>query len=700
MSDSLLPDLPELAVLPGEKQDCATRLRTLQSANEALEVRVAQQAIQLQSVSNENRRLIAAINSAATGVILADPTQPETPMVFVNQAFCSLTGYSRDEILGRNCRFLQGRDTDPAIVAQIRDAQAQQRPFRGTLLNYRKDGTPFWNGLTINPAFDDSGELVSFVGVQVDLTARVEELQQVRQSETELALAQRVAHLGSWSQTFTDGQEPTDANLRWSAETFRIFGHPPDEAGNAWALFENGVHPDDLAAVHAAYSEALGMRRGYCIEHRIVRPDGVERIVHEEADFIFNGGTHRLVQVVGTVQDITERRQVDQYRQAKEEAERANVAKSEFLGHMSHELRTPLNAVIGFGQLLELSSLSEQDAQSVRYILKGGRHLLSLVDDVLDLARVETGEIRLMPSVVSFDKISRDCASLIAREALTRGITCTALTGSAGAIPVRADEKRLRQVLFNLLFNAIKYNRKDGDVSLVCEQVPNGRVRLSIRDTGPGIPPEGLARLFVPFERLGQEFGKIEGIGLGLVVSRRMMDAMGGCLGVDSQVDVGSTFWIELPEAALLDATQKAALNSTLPPSEATKDLSRASLLYIEDNASNLQVVQMLLGRMRPNWRFLSAGDGASGLRQACGHLPDLILLDLQLPTMNGDEVLTKLRSDPRTRHIPVLLLSADATAQSREQLLALGANDYLSKPFSVAGLLDKLDALLQINEV
>ena len=376
------------------------------------------------------------------------------------------------------------------------------------------------------------------------------------------------------------------------------------------------------------------------------------------------------------------------------------MAKSEFLSHMSHELRTPLNAVIGFGQLLELSPLSKQDAQSVDYILKGGRHLLSLVDDVLDLARVETGEIRLVPSVVSFDKVSQDCASLIAREALTCGITCTVQAGRAGAIPVRADEKRLRQVLLNLLSNAIKYNREDGDVSLVCEQVPNGRVRLSIRDTGPGISPEDLARLFVPFERLGQEFGKVEGTGLGLVVSRRMMDAMGGCLGVDSEVNVGSTFWIELPEAAPAVAVEKAAFDSTLSPSEATKDLSQASLLYIEDNASNLQVVHMLLGRMRPNWRFLSAGDGASGLQQACDHLPDLILLDLQLPTMNGDEVLTKLRADPRTRHIPVLLLSADATARSRERLLALGANDYLSKPFSVAGLLGKLDALLQINGV
>ena len=694
MSDFLSPGLPEFAVpSPTEERGYAAQLR-------ALELQMTQLVARLESVSNENSRLIAAINSAATGVILADPIQRNTPMVFVNQAFCSLTGYSREEILGRNCRFLQGPDTDPAIVAQIREAQAERRPFRGTLLNYRKDGTPFWNGLTINPVLNHSGELVNFVGVQVDLTARMVELQQVRQSEARLKLAQRVAHLGSWGQTFTEGQEPIEARLDWSAETFRIFGHLPDEATNAWALFENGVHPDDRAAVYAAYHEALRTRQGYCLEHRIVRPDGVERIVHEEADFIFDERTNRLSQVIGTVQDITERRQAEQYRMVKEEAERANLAKSEFLSHMSHELRTPLNAIIGFGQLLELSPLAEHDAQSVDYILKGGRHLLSLVDEVLDLARVETGEILLTLCDLPFYQVAQECVGLVARAAFAHGVTCTINISPASKMLLRADAQRLRQVLLNLLSNAIKYNREGGQVSLSCEQAPNGRVRLSIQDTGPGISSEGLARLFVPFERLGQEFGKVEGTGLGLVVSRRMTEAMGGRLGVNSRVGEGSTFWVELPTAASLHSDTLVDVRSTFSSYLATEVLSQASLLYIEDNASNLQVVQMILSRLRPNWRFFSAGDGERGIQQAREQLPDLVLLDLQLPAMNGDAVLIELRADPRTRHIPVLLLSADATAQSRERLLALGANDYLPKPFNVGALLNRLDALLHFNSV
>ena len=399
---------------------------------------------------------------------------------------------------------------------------------------------------------------------------------------------------------------------------------------------------------------------------------------------------------MGTAVDVTERHQHEEaLRLAKEEAERANRAKSVFLSRMSHELRTPLNAILGFGQLLEMSRLDEQDADGVRHILKGGRHLLGMVDEVLDLARVEAGELSLNLSAVRVDKLLPECAGLVARMAHARGITCNVTVTPASRVPIWADEQRLRQVLLNLLSNAIKYNHEGGQVSLSCQQTREKRVRLNIKDTGPGITAEGLERLFVPFERLGQELGEVEGTGLGLVVSKQLVEAMGGTLHVKSQVGKGSKFWVELPMAKNNFEPADATPRPISEPTAAPKEPPPATLLYIEDNVSNVQVIKTVVERLRPQWHFLSARDGKSGLQQAREHLPDVILLDLQLPGINGDAVLAEVRADQEIRQIPVLLLSADATVHSRERLLALGANEYLSKPFNVAQLLERLDFLI-----
>ena len=244
--------------------------------------------------------------------------------------------------------------------------------------------------------------------------------------------------------------------------------------------------------------------------------------------------------------DITAREEVEENRHAKEEAERASRAKSEFLSRVSHELRTPLNAILGFGQLLQTSPHNDQDEEALAYILKAGRHLLGLVDEVLDLSRAESGELRLNPDEVELADAMEDCLNLTARLASHRAITCE-LRGFQEQVSLWCDGKRLRQILLNLLSNAIKYNRDGGRVSVGYEVLSGGRVRVAVVDTGPGLTPEAINRLFVPFERLEQNGGKVEGIGLGLVVSRRLAEAMGGSMGVVSEPGVGSTFWFELP---------------------------------------------------------------------------------------------------------------------------------------------------------
>ncbi len=386
-------------------------------------------------------------------------------------------------------------------------------------------------------------------------------------------------------------------------------------------------------------------------------------------------------------------RALAQASEQRQTAEKANAAKSLFLSRISHELRTPLNAILGFGQLLKMSRLDEQEAASVGYILEGGRHLLSLVDEVLDLSRVEAGELRLAPSQVNVGELARRCLDLVARLAQARQITCRVESGCFSAI-LWCDEPRLRQVLLNLVSNAIKYNREGGEVVVACESMPGSRLRVKVSDTGLGLSAEEIGRLFVPFERLTQAYGAVEGTGLGLVVSRRVAEAMGGSLRLESEVGRGSTFWIELPNLGVPEAMTALPVPVSEPPVPPIAG-DGVRLLYIEDNASNVQVVHLLLAKRRPRWELLSAANGNKGLERARQDAPDLILLDLQLPGLPGDRVLAELRHDPATRQVPVIVLSADATPHSRARLLAEGASDYLTKPFQVERLLSRLDHFL-----
>ena len=462
------------------------------------------------------------------------------------------------------------------------------------------------------------------------------------------------------------------------------------------------VHPDDLPAYERAAAESLAHLDVLFWEGRYLAPSGKLKWVQlsSQPERMPDGATYWD----GLLLDITARKQAQtdllqakrDAEQAQAEAERANRAKSEFLSRMSHELRTPLNAILGFGQLLELGTRDAPDALGVESILKAGRHLLMLVDEVLDLARVESGELHLRPGNVDVHGLAKECVTLVARLARARGITCKVKLPGRRRLMVWADAQRLRQTLLNFLSNAIKYNREGGQVLVNAERTPSGRLRLKVSDTGPGISPEGLARLFVPFERLDQASHGVEGTGLGLVVSRRIAEAMGGRVGVESRPGHGSVFWIELPmgDARMPSAPRtvpRAAETGRAPTAPA-----RVTVLYIEDDVSNLEIVKMLLVSRRPGWRFLAARDGAKGLAMARKNPPDVILLDLQMPGISGDAVLAELLRDPATQAIPVIMLTADATSDSRQRLLASGAAGYLSKPFELERLLTLLDEVLR----
>jgi signal transduction histidine kinase/CheY-like chemotaxis protein len=368
--------------------------------------------------------------------------------------------------------------------------------------------------------------------------------------------------------------------------------------------------------------------------------------------------------------------------QARDEATRANQAKNEFLSRMSHELRTPLNAILGFGQLLQTATLTDDDRDGVDHILKAGHHLLQLINDVLDLSRIDAGTMTLSLEPVHAAELIDDAAGLIQPLADSRSIRLTVSTDGCDAY-VRTDRQRCRQALLNLLSNAVKYNYDGGEVQLRCDRVATHTLRISVCDSGPGIDPARQQRLFEPFDRLGAETSGVEGTGLGLALTRRLVEHMAGTIGVDTALGQGSTFWIDLPVT-----DQPAIVDARPVRSPAPHDTDERTLLLVEDNLTNLRVIEAML-RRRPGITVLPAMQGSLAIELAYQHQPDIIVLDLHLPDLSGRDVLQRLRADPRTRDIPVVIASADASPGRVRQLLEEGAFAYLTKPLDLHEFLD-----------
>jgi PAS domain S-box-containing protein len=483
-----------------------------------------------------------------------------------------------------------------------------------------------------------------------------------------------------------------------SPSVLRTLGYTPEELVGRSAF--DYVHPDD-ARLLAAEMEKTFVEPGYVgqVEYRFRHKDGGWRYLEALGQTLSPDSADEGV--VANVRDVTERRLAEgALRRATAEAEAANRAKSEFLSRMSHELRTPMNSILGFAQLLDRAGLQADQHRGVGHILTAGRHLLRLINEVLDIARIESGRQQLSLEPVRLDTVLQEVLVLSRPLAAQAAVSLTAVRVPK-TVFVRADRQRLVQVLLNLVTNAVKYNRPGGAVWVEWETVPAAedgepRLRLRVRDTGRGIAPEQREHLFVPFERLGAEFTEVEGTGLGLALSRRLVEAMAGELALEHSGSEGSSFVLDLHVGDdPLDGLAHRATTAA-PALDAGAPCAAVTLLYVEDNLANLTLVESIL-ESRPGWRTIPALQGRLGAELAREHEPDLVLLDLHLPDVQGDEVLRRLRADVRTAHIPVVMISADATPRTIERLRAQGADAYLTKPLDVDEFLSTIDRLLPV---
>ena len=673
----------------------------LQQTHEQLEERVRARTAELalandeiRAAALENGRLAAAIDVCQIGVIIGDAKRPGLPTIFANPAYLRITGHSHKEVLGKNQLFPKGSEADMAQFEAIRRALNTEKPYRGSIRTHRQDGTPYWCDLTINPVFDEAGKLVNFVGLQMDVTAQVEAQEALKRSE--LRFSRMTANVPGMVYQLLLRDNGTAFFPYVSEGCQELFAMEPEQMRPDACTLLDRIHAEDIGGFLATLEASRESGAAWLWEGRYFKGEAKElRWLQGAARPERRGAAGTLWD--GLLLDITPRKVAEEaLRTAKEEAERANNAKSEFLSRMSHELRTPLNAILGFGQLLQMQGLPAVQNDRVGHIVNAGRHLLGLINEVLDISRIEAGRVELSLEPVHVAATVAEALELIRPLAAERGVTIHPLADDHPhqGRHVLADRQRLKQVMLNLLANAVKYNRQGGTVRLVHDEGENGHARIVVEDTGIGIAPDKMGRLFTAFDRLGAEGSEVPGTGLGLALSQRLIVAMNGEIGVHSTLGEGTRFWVGLPPAeSQLEAMGRRREDG---PTGEKPGLARDHhVLYIEDNLSNLKLIEHLLAD-HTEIRLTTAMQGGMGLEMARRHRPDLILLDLHLPDVPGWEVLADLQADEATRGIPVVVVSADATPRQIERLMKAGARSYLTKPLDVDRFLRLLRQTLE----
>ena len=645
----------------------------------------------LRAEQARNRELLKALDVSPVGVTVADCSQKDLPVIYANKAFLKITGYSAEEVVGHNHRFLVGEGTDPQTRAELSEALKAQKHINVEILNYTKDNKPFWNDVSISPVFDEQHNLTAFVGVQNDITDKIHREQKLAETARQLELVVDSTAVGIWDWQIQSGQ--VSFNERWA----EITGHTLEELEpisiDTWMQL---AHPDDL--------EQSGKLLKKHWDGEAERYECEARMKHKQGHWVWVLDTGKVVEwtedgqparMIGTHLDITERKQTEQQlREAKDIAEQASSAKSEFLANMSHEIRTPMNGVIGMTNLLLDTQLNKQQHEYTKTVKSSAESLLHIINDILDFSKVEAGKLELehidFDIGLLLDQVGSSLAFRIQEKQLE--LICP-------ANPVlhqwfHADPGRIRQILTNLIGNACKFTEQ-GEVAVYYEiheqSDTHSKVCIKVRDTGIGLSKAQKERLFERFSQAdGSTTRKYGGTGLGLAISQQLVEIMGGEIGVESEPGKGSTFWFTL---TLPHASQQQAF-------EPMADLRDQKILAIDDNATSLQLLDELLTNWKVNHSTTDSGKKGLALMQQAltANQPfNIIIVDQNMPGMDAAAFATEVKNDPALSQSRLVVLASNGKRGDARKCKSMGYSGYISKPIEQSIL---YNLLLEVSEI
>jgi len=600
----------------------------------------------------------------------------------LNRQACTVMGHDRATLLGRRLTDVLHPDDRAEFFTAIAHSTEHEVPFEQECRVLAPGQGLRWFLVQSRPAIHPERGTLWYT-LLADITERKK--QEAWLTHRNALLTALSHNLPGMIYVFRPGMDKGGGMDFVSEGVRHLFGATPEEAlASPWVLY-NRLPPEDLGKFFQQRDEAIGGASRLHSEFRVRNAEGELRWC--SADSVAGADADGNEVRCGYIADITEHKLYQEARMAAETAERASRAKSQFLSRMSHELRTPLNAVIGFAQLLQMDkspALAEGQRQKVELIERSGAHLLDVISDVLDLSRIEAGDMPLSVEPIMLGGVINDAQAMVA-DAAGRASVIMTESGRSWDMYVMADRVRLRQVLVNLLSNAVKYNRPGGEVRVNVSMEGDARVLLEVSDTGVGLSESQVAHLFEPFNRLGAEHSGVEGTGIGLVIVHRLVELMGGSIDVRSQVGQGTTFFLSLPAAEVDLASDHGVLDEVQPASR------QATILYAEDNEINVLLVRQIL-ELRPSWKLEVAHSGAEALKLVSKIRPDLLLLDMHLGDMTGFELADILDQNEALRGVTKVALSADAMPDRVHEARSKGFSTYLTKPLDVAALLRCLD--------